>query len=368
MAGSANGAGYAWRERVAIANTLRLPAMARRELVILDTRPAVFAAPAVADWLTDPGVEVIGGGSNLVFVVPEIERAVRLDASSWWLEEGGGPGVHLVVEAGKGLDELVRETAGEGWYGLESLAEIPGTVGAAPVQNVGAYGTEIGDRVRWVEAYDRTEGRLRRLSAAECEFGYRSSRFKRERGRWLITRVGLTLSPVCPEGWPPSTYPGVAAALAEWSARSGRETGSITPLEYAGLITRIRRRKLPDWREGWPGSVGSFFQNPVVTARQARALEQQWPDMPQFELADSDGVKLSAGWLIEQAGWKGHREGNVGVSPEHALVLLHHGGGSGAEFWCLARRIRESVASRFGVMLEPEPRIIAGPEGASGSL
>ncbi|MFP4640256.1 MAG: UDP-N-acetylmuramate dehydrogenase [Guyparkeria sp.] len=349
---------YEWREDVPVENTLRLPARAGRELVMLDTAPSVFSDPEVGQWLADPAVQVIGGGSNLVFVAPVVGRAVRVAASRSWMTAKAVSAVKVVVEAGKGLDELVRETAVEGWYGLEALAEIPGTVGAAPVQNVGAYGTEIGERVVWVEAYDRLEGRLRRLSAEECAFGYRSSRFKRETGRWLITRVALSLSRERPDGWPPATYPGVADALADWAARNGREPESITPLEYAEIITRIRRRKLPDWRRGWPGSVGSFFQNPVVSVQRAAELRRRWPAMPQFELCGGDGVKLSAGWLIEQAGWKGQREGNVGVSPEHALVLLHHGGASGEEFWSLARRVRDAVAATFGVTLQAEPRII----------
>ncbi|WP_372592470.1 UDP-N-acetylmuramate dehydrogenase [Guyparkeria sp.] len=356
--GSTSPVRYEWRDRVPIENTLRLPAMARRELVILDTQPEVFCTPAVTEWLADPRVEVIGGGSNLVFVAPEVERTVRVTASRWWKKAGKAPSVEVIVESGKGLDELVRETAGEGWYGLEALAEIPGTVGAAPVQNVGAYGTEIGERVDWVEAYDRVERRLRRLRTAECEFGYRTSRFKRETGRWLITRVALTLFRDRPDDWPRASYPGVANALAEWSARNRRDVESITPLEYAGIITRIRLGKLPDWRRDLPGSVGSFFQNPVVTAEKAAELRRRWPAMPQFELPGGHGVKLSAGWLIEQVGLKGYREGNVGVSPVHALVLLHHGGGSGEQFWALAERVRDAVDTRFDVTLQPEPRII----------
>jgi UDP-N-acetylmuramate dehydrogenase len=350
---------FEWREQVAIPNTLHLPARAGRELVLHTTEAAVLARPEVCAWLADPQVEVLGGGSNLVFVDPLLGRAVRVDAANWWVEKADGRAIDLVVEAGKGLDELVRETAGKGWYGLEALAEIPGTVGAAPVQNVGAYGSEIGERIRWVEALDRVAGRLRRLNVSECAFAYRSSRFKREPGRWLITRLALRLSAVPPPGWPPAGYPGVADALTRWSREKGRAIAEIGPLAYAEVITAIRRRKLPDWRSGWPGSVGSFFQNPVVTESKAAELRAGWPEMPQFPQPGGRGVKLSAGWLIEDCGLRGFCEDGVGVSGTHALVLLHYGGGTGRAFLALARRLRSAVADRFGVTLEPEPRLIA---------
>jgi len=353
---------FDWRDDVAIPNTLHLPARAGRELVLHVTEPAALTRAEVREWLADPAVEVLGGGSNLVFVDPAVRRAARVAAADWWVEQEHGEAIDLVVEAGMGLDALVRETAARGWYGLEALAEIPGTVGAAPVQNVGAYGTEIGERIRWVEAMDRVQGTIRRLSVPECAFAYRSSRFKREPGRWLLTRVALRLSPTPPANWPLGGYPGVAEALADWARRMGREVETITPLAYADVITAIRRAKLPDWRDGLPGSVGSFFQNPVVSESKAADLRAEWAEMPQFSSPDG-GVKLSAGWLIERCGFRGHREDGVGVSEAHALVLLHHGGGSGRTFLALARRIQSTVAERFGVELEPEPRFIASDHG-----
>jgi len=353
-----------WREDAAIPNTLQLPARAGRELVLHTTEPAELVRAEVREWLADSSVEVLGGGSNLVFVDPAVERTARVAAAAWWVEAPAGETIDLVVEAGMGLDELVRETTGRGWYGLEALAEIPGTVGAAPVQNVGAYGTEIGERIRWVEALDRVEGVVRRLSVPACAFAYRSSRFKRESGRWLVTRVALRLSTTPPADWPPSGYPGVAEGLAGWARRTGRDTQTITPLGYADVITAIRRGKLPDWRGGLPGSVGSFFQNPVVSESEAACLRAEWPDMPQFPCPDG-GIKLSAGWLIEHCGFRGYREDGVGVSEAHALVLLHYGGGSGRAFRALARRIQSTVAKRFGVELEPEPRFIAADHGPS---
>ncbi len=354
-----HGAAFEWQRDLPVGNTLHLPAAARYALVLHQTAPSLFEHKAIADWLTDRQTLVVGGGSNLVFVTPAIQQAVRVDAAGWWIDREGEQFVDIAVEAGKGLDDLVRETARRAWFGLEALAEIPGSVGAAPVQNVGAYGTEIGEHVRWVEAFDRDEARIVRLTARECRFGYRQSRFKREPGRWLILRVGLRLHRQAPDHWPETRYPGVAEALADWSCRSGQPITSIAPDAFAELITAIRRSKLPDWRQGLPGSVGSFFQNPVISIDMADRLTSRWSDMPRFPTPGADGqVKLSAGWLIEQCGWKGYRDDGVGVSPNHALVLMHYGGADGQAFWSLACRIRESVDRTFGIALDPEPRIV----------
>lgn len=354
-----HGAAFEWQRDIPVGNTLHLPATARCALVLHQTGRSLFEHKEVADWLADRKTLVVGGGSNLVFVTPAISQSVRVDAAQWWVDRESEQSVDIVVEAGKGLDALVRETARRGWFGLEALAEIPGSVGAAPVQNVGAYGTEIGEHVRWVEAFDRDERGMVRLTARECQFGYRQSRFKREPGRWLILRVGLRLDRQPPEHWPEARYPGVGEALAGWSERSGQPATAIGPESFADLITAIRRRKLPDWRQGLPGSVGSFFQNPVISIEKADRLTSRWPNMLRFPVPGSDGwVKLSAGWLIEQCGWKGYRDDGVGVSPNHALVLMHYGGADGQKFWSLACRIRDSVERTFDVSLKPEPRVV----------
>lgn len=258
-----------------------------------------------------------------------------------------------------GLDALVRATADRGWFGLEALAEIPGTVGAAPMQNVGAYGTEIADHTRWVEAWDRRQRRVERFARDACDFSYRHSRFKREPGRWLILRVGLSLSTTPPADWPPVAYPGVGEAVRDWSAQTGRGRSAMSPAEYAELITSVRRTKLPDWRSGWPGSAGSFFHNPIVTVEVADRLSRRWPDMPRFDVPG--GVKIPAGWLIELAGLKGHREGAVAVSSRHALVLEHHGGASGEEFLRFAESVRERVEEATGIRLVVEPECVSLP-------
>ncbi|MFO7808694.1 FAD-binding protein [Guyparkeria sp.] len=356
VAGAAERPTLEWVDDATLPNTLRLPARAGRLLVLNDVAEATMAMPEVAGWLADPDTRVAGGGSNVVFATPRISKAAIIKASGWSAVHRDTGVIELSVEAGMGLDALVRATAGRGWFGLEALAEIPGTVGAAPMQNVGAYGTEIADRTRWVEVWDRRGRRIERFARDACDFSYRSSRFKREPGRWLILRVGLRLSATPPADWPPVTYPGLGEAVGEWSERTGRAPSAMSPAEYAEVITTVRLAKLPDWRGGWPGSAGSFFHNPVVAPEVATRLSRRWPDMPHFDVPG--GVKVPAGWLIETAGLKGRREGAVAVSSRHALVLEHHGGASGAEFLRFAELVSDRVEDETGVRLVVEPECV----------
>ncbi len=356
MTGSADLPAFEWVDDAILPNTLWLPARAERMLVLNDVSEPTLATPEVAGWLADPATRIAAGGSNVVFATPRITQAVSIAASRWSSNPTHADTVELSVEAGMGLDALVRATTESGWYGLEALAEIPGTVGAAPMQNVGAYGTEIADRTRWVEVWDRRECCVERFARDACDFSYRRSRFKREPGRWLILRVGLCLSTTPPAGWPPVAYPGVDEAVSDWSARTGRARSTVSPAEYAEVITTVRRAKLPDWRGGWPGSAGSFFHNPVVASKVADRLSQQWPNMPRFDVPG--GVKIPAGWLIETAGLMGHREGPVAVSSRHALVLEHHGGASGAAFLRFAESVRDRVEDETGIRLMIEPECV----------
>ncbi|MFI9654172.1 FAD-binding protein [Guyparkeria sp. GHLCS8-2] len=358
VTGAAERPAFEWVDDAPLPNTLRLPAKVERMLVLNDVSEATLSTPEVADWLADPDTRVAAGGSNVVFATPRIPQAVMIVASGWSAEPTAAGAIELSVEAGLGLDALVRATAGRGWFGLEALAEIPGTVGAAPMQNVGAYGTEIADRTRWVEVWDRRERRIERFARDACDLSYRSSRFKREPGRWLIVRVGLRLSATPPADWPPVAYSGLDEAVDDWSARTGRARSAMSPAEYAEVITTVRLAKLPDWRGGWPGSAGSFFHNPVVAPEAAARLSRRWPDMPRFDVPG--GVKIPAGWLIETAGLKGRREGAVAVSSRHALVLEHHGGASGAAFLRFAESVRDRVEDETGIRLMVEPECVTG--------
>ncbi|MGJ4730042.1 UDP-N-acetylmuramate dehydrogenase [Luteimonas sp. SDU101] len=290
---------------------------------------------------------VLGGGSNLLFAGDFDEPVLALRDEAVEVREDDDD--CAIVRAGAGVPwhGFVRATLDLGLCGLENLALIPGTVGAAPIQNIGAYGVEVGDAVHAVEAFEPERGRFVRLSRGDCGFGYRDSLFKREPGRHVVTAVEFRLPR---EAAVRTGYAGVAEEL----AKAGID--SPTPRQVFDAVCAIRSRKLPD--PAVIGNAGSFFKNPIVPRAQAAALSDAHPGMPVFPAADPDSRKLAAAWLIEACGWKGARDGDAGVSPAHALVLVNLGAASGAQLLALARRIASSVQARFGVALEPEPRIV----------
>lgn len=307
---------------------------------------------ALAGVLADPRMAsgtllVLGGGSNLLFAGHHDGVALAFTDASIEVRADDGDAVIVRAGAGCGWHDFVSRTLALGFAGLENLSLIPGTVGAAPIQNIGAYGVELDQRVHAVEAWDREAGALVRLTAGECGFAYRDSRFKREAGRWIVTAVEFALRRT-PQ--PVLGYAGIGEELAAMGI------AAPTPLQVSEAVCRIRRRKLPD--PAVLGNAGSFFKNPVLPAAQADALLAAHPGMPSFGAGAPGLRKLSAAWLIDAAGWKGHRDGDAGVSPDHALVLVNHGHATGAALLALARRIAGSVEARFGVALEPEPRIV----------
>lgn len=303
---------------------------------------------------------VLGGGSNLLFAGDPPGPVVSLTACGFVQTGDDGACAIVRADAGAQWHAFVMHTLSLGLCGLENLALIPGTVGAAPIQNIGAYGVEVCHRIHAVEVFERASGRTRRLDRGACGFAYRDSLFKREPDRWIVTAVEFTLSR---DAAPTLDYAGLREELA--AMRVERPTAA----QVAEAVIRIRRRKLPD--PAVLGNAGSFFKNPVVSASQADALVREHPGLPVFPLAPfpvdatlhaergEPGLrKLSAAWLIDACGWKGHRDGDAGVSPDHALVLVNHGNATGMQLFDLARRIAASVQARFGVMLEPEPRIV----------
>ncbi len=290
---------------------------------------------------------VLGGGSNVVFtrdvaaVVLKVEimgrRLLRETPGAWIVEAGAGENWHA----------FVAWTLAQGWPGLENLGLIPGLVGAAPVQNIGAYGVELQERFDSLDAVDLVTGRSVTLSAAECRFGYRDSVFKQHlAGKSVITRVRLRL----PRPWQP-----VLGYLD--LERKMLESGNTAPNAQTVFdwVCSIRRAKLPD--PAVIGNAGSFFKNPVVSVEQCRDIIGRDPEIVHYLLADGS-VKLAAGWLIDACGWKGKTVGRAGVYEKQALVLVNRGGASGAEVVTLARAIQESVYGRFGIRLEPEPVIV----------
>jgi UDP-N-acetylmuramate dehydrogenase len=286
----------------------------------------------------------LGGGSNMLFLADYPGLVVQVNiAERKVLGEDGGY-VYIRAGAGENWHEFVRWTITQGYAGLENLSLIPGTVGAAPMQNIGAYGVELKDHFYRLQALDWRTAELREFDREACQFGYRDSHFKSvEPGRWLIASVTFRL-PLQPE-WK-MAYAGVREAL------HGQEPDAR---RISDAISDIRRSKLPD--PAALGNAGSFFKNPLVPAGQWQQLKERFADLPGWP-QDDGWVKTSAGWLIDQCGWKGQREGDAGTYDKHALILVNHGGASGAELWQFAERIIASVDEQFGVRLEAEPRVI----------
>ncbi len=289
---------------------------------------------------------VLGGGSN-VLLASDIDGTVFLNRiRGMRAVEDRGQSVLVEARGGQLWHSLVLWSLREGLSGLENLSLIPGLVGAAPMQNIGAYGVELSEVLERVEAWDWQQGRMVEFSTAECGFAYRDSRFKsRDAGRFFITRIFLRLAR---HFTPRLDYD----ELREELGRSNIAAPDAHQVSRAVIM--LRRRKLPD--PTLLGNAGSFFKNPQVSAAEAESLRARFRDLPSFP-ANAATVKLSAAWLIEQCGWKGHREGDAGVSDRHALVLVNHGNASGAEILALAHRVRDSVLERTGVRLEPEARI-----------
>jgi UDP-N-acetylmuramate dehydrogenase len=301
--------------------------------------------------LRDPRVAglpylVLGGGSNIVFtrdfdgvalrVALTGKRVMREDDGAWYVEAAAGERWH----------DFVAWTLEHAMPGLENLALIPGTVGAAPVQNIGAYGLEMAERFASLRAVELATGEMHEFDAAQCRFGYRDSFFKQEgRGRFAITSVTFRL----PKAWTPrADYADVARAL-EASGAQG------SPRAIFDAVVAVRRAKLPD--PAALGNAGSFFKNPVIDAQTFEALREREPHIVSYRQSDGR-VKLAAGWLIDQCGWKGRAIGAAAVHERQALVLVNRGGATGAQVLALALAIQNDVRERFGVELEPEPVVI----------
>ena len=326
-------------------NTFGLPAVAQTLIHIdeeADVRrvvdhPAFGRAPKF----------ILGGGSNIVLARDVSAVVLKVAIGGMRLLETRDDA--FIVEAGAGVPwhELVAWTIDQGLPGLENLALIPGTVGAAPVQNIGAYGLELQDRFESLDGVDLVTGRGFTLDGRLCRFGYRDSVFKHElAGKSVITRVRLRL----PRPWRP-----VLGYLD--LQRKIDETGLTAPdaRQIFDWVCQIRRAKLPD--PAVIGNAGSFFKNPVVTPEQCRDIIARDPHVVHYPM-DDGSFKLAAGWLIDACGWKGKSVGGAGVYEKQALVLINRGEARGAEVITLARAIQESVYGRFGIRLEPEPVVV----------
>lgn len=295
---------------------------------------------------------ILGGGSNLVVSDSGLNGLiVRMGMRGIDLAREADH-VSVTVAAGESWDEVVAMTVSENLAGLECLSGIPGTVGATPIQNVGAYGQQVADTIATVQVVDRRSLTSRALTPEDCGFGYRTSRFRRHPDQFVVTSVTFNLSP---GGQPTLRYPQLTAAL-----EPCEKTPSLHQVRQT--VLDLRRSKSMVLEESDPNrrSVGSFFLNPEVTASEAQLVQQRAgaEEMPCYPVAD-EVVKIPAAWLIERCGFaKGHRAGRVGISSRHSLALVHHGEGTAAELVDLAREIRSAVRERFGIDLRPEPTFV----------
>ena len=328
---------------LAARNTFRVAARAELLIEVHDATvlPELFRLRA----LKAGPVFVLGEGSNILLTRDLSGVVVSLATRGIRVLEDRGDAARVRVEAGENWNDFVHWSLGHGFAGLENLVLIPGSVGAAPIQNIGAYGVEVREFVETVEAFDRRAGKLMRLGNADCAFAYRDSVFKREPARYVVTAAEFLL---------PRRrelrldYAGIGEELAAMGLDSPSHAA------VADAVMRLRTRKLPN--PALIGNAGSFFKNPVVEAALAAELVRANPALPSWPAAEYR--KLSAAWLIESCDFKGLREGDAGVSTQHALVLVNHGNATGAQIWALAQRIQASVKQRFGVMLEPEPLVL----------
>ncbi len=296
-------------------------------------------------------LHVLGGGSNVLLTGNLSGLVLHMGISG--IKEVGRDGSAVLVEVGAGVvwHDFVMATLERGWFGLENLSLIPGSVGAGPMQNIGAYGVELEERFHSLQAVEVATGDLHTFHHADCAFGYRESVFKRAlKGRFVIVGVTFRLETE------PALRLGYGAIRSELDAAGIQEP---TPQSVSDAVIRIRRSKLPD--PAVLGNAGSFFKNPVVSQDLQAALLERHPEMPHYPA--QGGVKLAAGWLIEQAGWKGHDRDTHGVHDRQALVLVNRGGASGADILQLSCDIQNDIEARFGVRLEREVNVLPQQDG-----
>jgi UDP-N-acetylmuramate dehydrogenase len=305
----------------------------------------------LAHWYSNGGfdgktnVYVLGEGSNVLLTQEEYwEPILRIRDKTLEVEKEGLHEVWIRVGGGWNWDQLVAFTVEQGWAGLENLSLIPGTVGAAPVQNIGAYGVEIGEFIEAVEVFRLDTGTFSLLTREECAFSYRNSIFKTElKDRVMITSTILRLKtrPILR-----MDYPDVKERVMQIAG--GREP---TLMDVRNAIIAIRKEKMPDYQT--LGNAGSFFKNPIIDEAVYHAYKQKYPAMPGYPVGEKR-IKVPAAWLIEQCGWKGKRVGDVGTYPKHALIIVNYGNATGKEIRDFALSLQQAVFEKFQIRLEPE--------------
>ncbi|MFC5409191.1 UDP-N-acetylmuramate dehydrogenase [Larkinella bovis] len=328
-------------------NTFGIDAKARY-WVEIDSEDQLKTLFQLSEYLAVPKL-ILGGGSNLLFTRDFEGLVVKVSIEG--IEVIREDDAHVYVRAGAGVNwhQLVMHCVHHGYAGIENLSLIPGTTGAAPMQNIGAYGVEIEQVFDHLEAVAIETGEIRVFTHAECRFGYRESVFKHEaKGKYLISSVTFRLDkhPVFHTSY---------GAIQETLTAMGISEDNLSIKAISDAVIRIRRSKLPNPAD--IGNAGSFFKNPEISKDQFETLKTAYPTLPGYPTGDLT-VKVPAGWLIEQAGWKGKRIGNAGVHTRQALVLVNHGGATGSEILQLAYKVQQSVDDKFGIRLNPEVNIV----------
>lgn len=326
-------------------NTFKIAAKARYFVVI----NSVAALRALIDTPVYKNEKhlVLGGGSNILLTGDFEGLVIKIDLKgieTGWEDDST---IELKVGAGEQWHSFVSFCVTNNYGGVENMSLIPGTVGAAPMQNIGAYGVEVKDRIKSVEAIDVTTGDARVFSNRECEFGYRESVFKRTfKGKYFISSVTLTLTKK-------NHILNTSYGAIQQTLDQHHTTATVKSISDA--VIAIRQQKLPDPKV--VGNAGSFFKNPTIEQSQYASLKKSYPEMPGY-YTENQHVKVPAGWLIEQCGWKGKTFDAIGVHPHQALVLVNYGGGTGEKIWSLAQDILASVKKKFAIDLQPEVNII----------
>ena len=301
-------------------------------------------------WVKKQAKMVLGGGSNMLLAGDLKVLVLRNEIRGIHVLRAIDEEVLVAVGGGEEWHDLVLHALEQNWGGLENLSLIPGKVGASPIQNIGAYGVELKDIFVQLRAINLATGALRVFEADECAFGYRDSIFKQAlKGQFMITEVVLRLSRA------PHTLNTGYGAIQTELATLGKQNFTIRDVSNA--VIAIRQSKLPDPAK--IGNSGSFFKNPEIPTAQFDALKAKYPTIPGYVI-DEATVKVPAGWLIEQAGWKGYRRGNYGVHSQQALVLVNYGGANGADIYALSQEILDDVAAKFGIALEREVNVLGG--------
>ena len=332
-----------------IENTFGIEAKARAVITYASEEQLKEAVRTIHEQHEGLPVMMIGAGSNLLFLNDYPGVVLKSDIKGLQLREETTDEVLVEVGSGETCDDLISQAIRMGWHGMENLSLIPGQVGAAAVQNIGAYGVEAQDVIEEVRGLSIADGSPRVWKRSDCRYGYRRSIFKEELwGKYAITSVTFRLSK---HFSPKLQYGGLIKAIEE----RGLNPDSITAEQLRQVIIDIRRTKLPD--PAVEGNAGSFFKNPIVPKEKAEQLLSEHPTMPHYP-TDGEGVKLAAGWLIEKAGWKGRSLGPAAVHSRQALVLVNRGGATGEDIQRLAQAIVRDVEAQFGVELEPEVNFI----------